>query len=131
MIILASFQQHPLIAFAAATTLMIGAGYSLWLAKRVIWGDVGNAHVAQLKDLNMREWIVIGGFAAGVLLIGVRPKPLTDLMEPSIAQQAARHADSKIRRHACGTARLDTAGPDTTTLPITDTRHRGGAQLVG
>src|SRR3546814_493962 len=55
MIILASFQQHPLIAFAAATTLMIGAGYSLWLAKRVIWGDVGNAHVAELKDINMRS----------------------------------------------------------------------------
>src|SRR3546814_3941687 len=62
MIILASFQQHPLIAFAAATTLMIGAGYSLWLAKRVIWGDVGNAHVAELKDINMREWIVLGVF---------------------------------------------------------------------
>src|SRR5690606_41524556 len=60
IIILASFQQHPLIAFAAATTLMIGAGYSLWLAKRVIWGDVGNAHVAELKDIDLREWIEIG-----------------------------------------------------------------------
>src|SRR3546814_8111524 len=90
MIILASFQQHPLIAFAAATTLMIGAGYSLWLAKRVIWGDVGNAHVAELKDINMREWIVLGVFAAGVLLIGIWPKPLTDLMEPSIAHRRGR-----------------------------------------
>ncbi|HEY9540593.1 MAG TPA: NADH-quinone oxidoreductase subunit M [Luteimonas sp.] len=96
MIILASFQQHPLIAFAAATTLMIGAGYSLWLAKRVIWGDVGNAHVAELKDINMREWIVLGVFAAGVLLIGIWPKPLTDLMEPSIAQLAAQLAASKL-----------------------------------
>ncbi|MGN7724984.1 NADH-quinone oxidoreductase subunit M [Luteimonas sp. 22616] len=96
MIILASFQQHPLIAFAAATTLMIGAGYSLWLAKRVIWGDVGNAHVAELKDIDSREWIVLGVFAAGVLLIGVWPKPLTDLMEPSIAQLAAQLAASKL-----------------------------------
>lgn len=96
MIILASFQQHPLIAFAAATTLMIGAGYSLWLAKRVIWGDVGNAHVAELKDINSREWIVLGVFAAGVLLIGIWPKPLTDLMEPSIAQLAAQLAASKL-----------------------------------
>src|SRR3546814_8076226 len=96
MIILASFQQHPLIAFAAATTLMIGAGYSLWLAKRVIWGDVGNGHVAELKDINSREWIVLGVFAAGVLLIGIWPKPLTDLMEPSIAQLAAQLAASKL-----------------------------------
>ncbi|MFC3715709.1 NADH-quinone oxidoreductase subunit M [Luteimonas soli] len=96
MIILASFQQHPLIAFAAATTLMIGAGYSLWLAKRVIWGEVGNAHVAELKDINIREWIVLGVFAAGVLLIGIWPKPLTDLMEPSIAQLAAQLAASKL-----------------------------------
>jgi NADH-quinone oxidoreductase subunit M len=96
MVILASFQQHPLIAFAAATTLMIGAGYSLWLAKRVIWGEVGNAHVAELEDINMREWIVLGVFAAGVLLIGIWPKPLTDLMEPSIAQLAAQLAASKL-----------------------------------
>jgi NADH-quinone oxidoreductase subunit M len=96
MIILASFQQHPLIAFAAATTLMIGAGYSLWLAKRVIWGEVGNTHVAELKDINGREWIVLGVFAAGVLLIGLWPKPLTDLMEPSIAQLAAQLAASKL-----------------------------------
>ncbi len=96
MIILASFQQHPLIAFAAATTLMIGAGYSLWLAKRVIWGEVGNAHVADLKDIDGREWIVLGVFAAGVLLIGLWPKPLTDLMEPSIAQLAAQLAASKL-----------------------------------
>jgi NADH-quinone oxidoreductase subunit M len=96
MVILASFQQHPLIAFAAATTLLTGAGYSLWLAKRVIWGEVGNAHVAELQDINMREWIVLGVFAAGTLLIGIWPKPLTDLMEPSIAQLAAQLAASKL-----------------------------------
>ncbi len=96
MIILASYQQHPLIAFAAATTLMIGAGYSLWLAKRVIWGEVGNAHVAEMEDINMREWIVLGVFAAGVLVIGVWPKPLTDLMESSIAQLATQLAVSKL-----------------------------------
>lgn len=96
MVILASFQQHPLIAFAAATTLMTGAGYSLWLAKRVIWGKVANAHVAELTDINMREWIVLGVFAAGVLLIGVYPKPLTDLMDPSIAQLAGQLSASKL-----------------------------------
>lgn len=96
MVILASFQKHPLIAFAAATTLVIGAGYTLWLVKRVIWGEVGNAHVAQLEDLNPREAFVLGVFAAGVLLLGVWPKPLTDLMEPSIANLAMQIATSKL-----------------------------------
>ena len=96
MVILASFQQHPLLAFAAATTLIIGAAYTLWLVKRVIFGEVANAHVAELEDINAREWIVLGVFAAGVLLLGVYPKPLTDLMEPSIAQLASQLAATKL-----------------------------------
>ena len=96
MVILAAFQAHPLIAFAAAFTLIIGAGYTLWLTKRVIWGEVGNAHVAELEDINMREWIVLGVFAIGVLVLGVYPKPLTDLMEPSIAQLASQLAATKL-----------------------------------
>ena len=96
MVILASFQQHPMLAFAMATTLISGAGYTLWLTKRVLWGDVGNAKVAAMPDINYREWIVLGVFAAGVLLIGVWPKPLTDLMEPSIAQLASQLAASKL-----------------------------------
>jgi len=96
MVILASFQKHPLLAFAAATTLITGAAYTLWLAKRVIWGEVGNAHVAELEDMNPREWVVLGVFAIGVLLIGIWPKPLTDLMEPSIAQLASQLAATKL-----------------------------------
>jgi len=96
MVILASFQQHPLIAFTAALTLIIGAGYTLWLVKRVMFGEVANAHVAELEDINYREWIVLGVFAAGTLLIGVWPKPLTDLMEPAIAQLATQLATSKL-----------------------------------
>src|SRR6476469_8138165 len=96
MVILASFQDHPLLAFTAATTLITGAAYTLWLAKRVIWGDVANAHVAEMQDMNPREWIVLGVFAAGVLLVGVWPKPLTDLMEPSIAQLASQLAATKL-----------------------------------
>jgi NADH-quinone oxidoreductase subunit M len=96
MVILASFQQHPLLAFVAATTLILGAAYTLWMVKRVVFGEVGNAHVAELEDINFREWIVLGVFAAGVLLIGVWPKPLTDLMEPSIAQLASQLAASKL-----------------------------------
>ncbi|MBD9480004.1 NADH-quinone oxidoreductase subunit M [Pseudoxanthomonas sp. PXM02] len=96
MVILASFQQHPLIAFFAATTLVIGAAYTLWLVKRVILGDVANAHVAELKDVSLREAAVLGGFAVCVLALGVYPKPLTDLMEPSIAQLAMQLANSKL-----------------------------------
>lgn len=96
MVILASFQQHPLIAFFAATTLVIGAAYTLWLVKRVILGDVANAHVAELKDVSLREAVVLGGFAVCVLALGVYPKPLTDLMEPSIAQLAMQLANSKL-----------------------------------
>ena len=96
MVILASFQVHPLLAFGVATTLITGAAYTLWLAKRIIWGEIGNANVAAMRDIDMREWIVLGTFAAGVLLIGVWPKPLTDLMEPSIAQLASQLAASKL-----------------------------------
>ena len=96
MVILSSFQKHPLIAFAAATTLIVGAGYTLWLVKRVIWGEVGNAHVAEMEDINFREAIVLGVFAAGVLVLGIYPKPLIDLMEPSIANLATQIATSKL-----------------------------------
>ncbi|RNF85201.1 NADH-quinone oxidoreductase subunit M [Montanilutibacter psychrotolerans] len=96
MVILASFQTSPLIAFVAATTLIIGAGYTLWLVKRVLWGEVANAHVAELEDINPREVFVLGVFAAGVLAIGLWPKPLTDLMEPSIAKLALQIAGTKL-----------------------------------
>jgi NADH-quinone oxidoreductase subunit M len=84
MVILAAFQDNPLIALAAAFTLIIGAAYTLWLIKRVIFGDVGNDKVAKMQDLDVREWIVLGAFAIAVLAIGIYPKPLTDLMEPAV-----------------------------------------------
>ena len=96
MVILASFQYNPLVALLAALTLIIGAGYTLWLVKRVIFGEVANDNVAQLKDINGREALVLGVFAAGVLLLGVYPKPLTDLMDASIAQLAQQLLASKL-----------------------------------
>ena len=96
MVILASFQYNPLTALAAASTLIIGAGYSLWLVKRVMYGEVANDHVAQLKDINKREAFVLIAFAAGVLILGVWPKPLVDLMQPSIALLADQLATSKL-----------------------------------
>jgi NADH-quinone oxidoreductase subunit M len=96
MVILAAFQTHPGLAFTAAITLIVGAAYTLWLVKRVVFGEIGNAHVAELEDINPREWIVLGTFAIGVLALGVYPKPLTDLMEPAIAQIASQIAVSKF-----------------------------------
>jgi NADH-quinone oxidoreductase subunit M len=96
MVILGAVGVNFWLAVLAATTLILGAAYTLWLVKRVIFGEVANAHVAELEDLNMREWIVLGAFAVGVLALGVYPKPLTDLMEPSIAQIASQLAASKL-----------------------------------
>ena len=96
MVILASFQQHPYIALVAALTLIIGAAYTLWLVKRVLYGEVANHHVAELTDVNGREALVLGVFAAGTLALGIYPKPLTDLMETSIAQLALQLANTKL-----------------------------------
>ena len=68
----------------------------MWLTKRVIWGEVANPQVAALKDINLREGAVLAVFALGVMAIGLYPKPLTDLMEPSIAQLANQLANSKL-----------------------------------
>jgi NADH-quinone oxidoreductase subunit M len=86
MVILASFSANPWIALFAAFTLIIGAAYTLWLVKRVLWGEVTNPHVAEMKDINGREWLVLGAFAALTLIIGVWPAPLTHLMDTSVNQ---------------------------------------------
>src|SRR3546814_1537030 len=83
-------QYNPLIAFAAAFTLILGAAYTLWMIKRVVFGEVANAHVAELKDIRPHEVIVLGVFAVGVLALGIWPKPLTDLMDSSVAQLVAQ-----------------------------------------
>ena len=61
-----------------------------------MWCEVGNAHVAELEDINARDAFVLGVFAAGVLILGLWPKPLTDLMEPAIANLATQIAASKL-----------------------------------
>ena len=96
MVILAAFQANPWLAVLAALTLIIGAAYTLWLVKRVVFGEVANDKVAQLTDLNAREAIVLATFALAVLAFGVYPKPLTDLMDASVAQLAAQLAVSKL-----------------------------------
>ena len=96
MVILAAFQQSPVTAFFAAMTLILGAAYTLWMVKRVIFGEVSNSHVAELKDINGREALMLLLFAAGVLALGIYPKPLTDLMDSSVTQLVAQLSSTKL-----------------------------------
>ena len=86
MVILAAFQDNFWIAALAAFTLIIGAAYTLWLVKRVIFGKVESQKVAKMQDMNIREWIVLGTFAACVLAIGIYPKPLVTLMDGAVRE---------------------------------------------
>ncbi|MBX6392066.1 MAG: NADH-quinone oxidoreductase subunit M, partial [Burkholderiales bacterium] len=96
MVILASMQEHFWIAFLAATTLITGAAYTLWMYKRVIFGEVANQHVAELEDLNPREFIVLGLLAVFVLGIGVYPFPLTEVMHESVNNLLQHVATGKL-----------------------------------
>jgi NADH-quinone oxidoreductase subunit M len=96
MVILAAFQSHPLIAFFAAFTLILGAAYTLWMVKRVVFGEIGNHHVAELTDIKAREAWMLGLFAAGVLALGVYPKPLIDLMDAPIAALVGHIVQTKL-----------------------------------
>jgi len=96
MVILASFRADFWFAFLAATTLILGAAYTLWMVKRVIFGPVANDHVAQLKDANGRELFVLGSLAAAVLLLGLWPAPLVEVMDATIQNLVQQVAVSKI-----------------------------------
>jgi len=86
MVIMGAMKAGFWLAFAAATTLVFGAAYTLWMYKRVIFGAVANHHVAELKDLNARELLVLGLLAAAVLWMGVYPLPFTDVMHASVRE---------------------------------------------
>jgi NADH-quinone oxidoreductase subunit M len=96
LVIVASFKANFWYAFVAALTLILGAAYTLWLVKRVIRGDVGNDGVASLKDLNAREFIVLATLAVAVLLLGIWPAPLLDVMRPTIGQLVEQLMASKL-----------------------------------
>jgi NADH-quinone oxidoreductase subunit M len=96
LVIVASFKANFWYAFVAALTLILGAAYTLWLVKRVIWGDVGNDGVASLKDLNAREFIVLAVLAVAVILLGVWPAPLLDVMRPTIESLVGQLMASKL-----------------------------------
>jgi NADH-quinone oxidoreductase subunit M len=96
MVILAAFQANFWYAFLAAVTLILGAAYSLWLVKRVIFGEVANNEVAQLEDINAREALVLGIIAVAVLFVGLYPAPLVDMMHASVDQLLQHIQHSKI-----------------------------------
>jgi len=96
MVIIASFKANFWFAFLAATTLVLGAAYTLWMIKRVIYGEVANEKVAALKDLHAREFIVLVVLAVAVLLVGLWPAPLVDMMNVTIEQLVEQIGQSKL-----------------------------------
>ncbi len=85
MVILASFKANVWFAFLAATTLILGAAYTLWMVKRVVFGDIGNDEVAKLQDLNCREFFCLFILVLLVLWIGLWPAPLIEMMDASVS----------------------------------------------
>jgi NADH-quinone oxidoreductase subunit M len=90
MVIMGAMKANFWIAFAAATTLVFGAAYTLWMYKRVIFGAVANEHVAALQDLNPRELFVLGVLAVAVLFMGIYPLPFTEVMHGAV-NELLRH----------------------------------------
>jgi NADH-quinone oxidoreductase subunit M len=96
MVILGTVKVSFWYAFLAATTLIFGAAYTLWMVKRVIFGAVANDDVAKLSDVSRRELVFLVILAVAVLWLGLYPKPLGDVMNPTL-QELLRHvAQSKL-----------------------------------
>ena len=96
LVILSAFKASFWIAFAAATTLIFGAAYTLWMVKRVIFGDVANDNVAKLTDVNKREFLILGVLAVAVLMLGLWPAPLLDVMHTSVNHLIEQVTQSKL-----------------------------------
>ncbi|AGH84518.1 MULTISPECIES: NADH-quinone oxidoreductase subunit M [Ralstonia solanacearum species complex] len=96
MVILGSVKFNFWIGLLAATALIFGAAYSLWMVKRVIFGDVANKHVAELQDLNAREFFMLGVLAIATLYMGLYPKPFTDVMHASVVNLLTHVAQTKL-----------------------------------
>lgn len=96
MVILAAVKFNFWIGALAATTLIFGAAYSLWMYKRVVFGKVANDHVKELTDINGREFIMLAGLAIFVLAMGLYPKPFTDVMQVSVEALLQHVAQSKL-----------------------------------
>ncbi len=96
LVILASFQANFWIAFLAALTLILGAAYTLWMYKRVMFGEIANDNVAELKDINSRETWILSLLAFVVLLFGIWPAPVFEIMHPTIENLFNHIIQSKV-----------------------------------
>jgi len=96
LVILGTFSVNAWYAAIAALTLIVGAAYTLWMVKRVVFGEIKNPKVSELRDLDPREFGVLLGMALGVLIIGIWPAPLLDVMRVSVDQLLTHLSVSKL-----------------------------------
>jgi NADH-quinone oxidoreductase subunit M len=96
LVVLGAVKVNFWYAFAAATTLIFGAAYTLWMYKRVIFGAIANDHVAHLRDINLREFLVLGSLALAVLWMGLYPAPFAEVLHVSVDNLIAHVMQSKI-----------------------------------
>ena len=96
MVILGAVKANFAVGFAAATALIFGAAYTLWMYKRVYLGPITNKHVKELTDINAREFLVMTLLAVAVLWMGLYPKPFTDVMNASVTDLLKHVAVSKL-----------------------------------
>lgn len=96
MVILGAVKVNFWVGMAAASALIFGAAYSLWMFKRVYFGSVANDHVKHLIDINKREFFFLALLAIAVLYMGIYPKPFTDVMDVSVAELLKHVAQSKL-----------------------------------
>jgi len=96
MVVMGAVQFNFWTAFVAATTLIVGAAYTLWMYKRVIFGEVANEHVRELTDINGREFFFLAVLALSVLALGLYPRLVTDVMHTSVAELLKHVAAGKL-----------------------------------
>ena len=96
MVVISAFQANFWYAFLAGTTLILGAAYTLWMIKRVVFGDIKNDNVASLKDINAREALVLGSLVFLVLLLGIYPAPLLEVMHSTVDHLLQQAVTSKL-----------------------------------
>ncbi len=96
MVILSSFKASFWVAFLAAMTLILGAAYTLWMYKRVVYGEIANDGVRGLSDINRREFVVLASLAVMVLLFGLWPAPLLEVMGPTVDNLLEHISRSKL-----------------------------------
>lgn len=102
MVILGSVQVNFWYAFLASFTLIFGAAYTLWMVKRVFYGDIANENVANLQDINQREFLLLAILAIAVIAIGVYPEPLTNITNATVTELLGHMAQSKLPGAAAG-----------------------------